>query len=174
MKTRCLKRPMSRRLPRPTAPATPTPPMRAPPYARADDSPSTTSSARPATMILTNPRRSLVSPGLTLTSTTTTSPPSTPSLPTTATTPQPPPRKRRRLYVSDVHPDCGCRGEHSIFCHNNNAYSALPVRPPLPAALYPDTDIRIASLRTSMNKILTLTELWQQPLNDNENDDPVA
>ena len=71
-------------------------------------------------------------------------------------------------------PDCGCRGDRSICCHNNKAYGALPLRPPLPAALYPDTDIRIASLRTSMNMILTLTDLWQQPPNDKENDDPAA
>ena len=77
------------------------------------------------------------------------------------------------LYSCDD-PDCGCRGDHSICCHNDKAYSALPPRPPLPAALFPDTDIRIASLRTSMHTILTLTDLWQQPPDDKENDNPAA
>ena len=75
-------------------------------------------------------------------------------------------RKRRSFCFCDD-PDCGCRADHSICCHNDNTYSTLLLHPPLPAALFTDTDIRITCLPTYMNTILTLTDLWQH---DNDND----
>ena len=75
-------------------------------------------------------------------------------------------RKRRSFCFCDD-PDCGCRADHSICCHNDNTYSTLFLHPPLPVALFTDTDIRIMCLPTYMNTILTLTDLWQH---DNDND----